>query len=101
MTYKTIEEYLNEEFRKPIKYYLKDTPKNTQCEVMQIVDYLCDNFRRLNGTAKYAEEHCAVDFVEWEEYMNEKGYLEPCDYDALEDVISEEEMKVMLGEENA
>ncbi len=45
MTYESVEEYLNEEFHKPIKHYLKDTPKKTQEKVMQVVDYLCDKYR--------------------------------------------------------
>lgn len=105
MTYETVEEYLNEEFRKPIKYYLKDTPKETQKNVMQVVDYLCDKYRQSSGTSKYFEELIGeIDFEvfdAWQDYMEEKGYLKSCNYDELEDITFQEEMKIMLGEEDA
>lgn len=102
MTYRTVEEYLNEEFRKPIKHYLKNTPKKTQEKVMEVVDYLCDKYRQAGGTAKYLEENGTVgDYLEWQAFMDEKGYLRPINYDSLDDVFSEEEMETMLGEEDA
>lgn len=110
MNYETVEQYLNEEFRKPIKHYLKNTPKKTQKKVMQVVDHLCDKYRETGGTAMFYEEklkastdHSASEsldnFMEWRIFMDKKGYLKPIDYDALDDAISEDEMKVMMGEE--
>ena len=73
---------------------------------------LCKSTGEINGTANFYEaklkastDHNASDslddFFEWRLFMDKNGYLEPIDYDALDDVISENEMKVMLGEEDA
>jgi enolase len=103
MYYSDVQTYLNEEFRKPIKYYLKDTPKKTQEKVMQVVDCLCDKYRQVGGTSKYFEELMGeIDFETfdaWTDYMEEKGYLKPIDYDALRPIYSDEEVEDMLSEE--
>lgn len=112
MTYESVEEYLNEEFRKPIKHYLKGVSQKKQKQVMEVVDYLCDKYREAGGTAMFYEEklkastdHSASEsldnFMEWRIFMDKKGYLKPLNYDELEDVHSEDEMEVMLGEEDA
>lgn len=44
MYYENVETYLNEEVRKPIKYYLKDVLPDKQENIMELVDYLCDRY---------------------------------------------------------
>ena len=51
MYYENVQTYLNEEFRKPIKCYLKDMPSDVKKNIMHVVDYLCDQYREVNGTA--------------------------------------------------
>ena len=100
MVYKNVETYLNEEVRKPIKYYLKDVSPDKQENIMELVDYLCDRYRETNGTCLFYESKLPHDderFKEWQQFMNEKGYLAPIDYDELEDVFTEEEFEARLG----
>ena len=106
MNYESVEEYLNEEFRKPIKHYLKGVSQKKQKQVMEVVDYLCDKYREANGTALFYEDQYPQQmpykqrmFQEWREFMHKNGYLEPVNYDELDDVISEDEMEVMMGED--
>ena len=110
MYYSDVQTYLNEEFRKPIKHYLKGVSQKKQEQVMEVVDYLCDQYREMNGTAKFYEaklkantEHNASDslddFMGWRLFMNKKGYLKPIDYDTLEPIYSDEEVEDMLSEE--
>lgn len=101
MVYKNVETYLNEEVRKPIKYYLKDVSPDKQEDIMATVDYLCNRYRETNGTCLFYESklppHGNELFKEWQQFMNEKGYLAPIDYDELEGVFTEEELEARLG----
>ncbi len=103
MNYRTVEEYLNEEVRRPIKYFLKDAPEETKSKVMSVVDWFCDRYREAAGTNKFYErnktETSPVEFHEWGRYMNEQGYLKPLDYDAIPFVFTNEEFLEMLDEE--
>jgi hypothetical protein len=110
MYYSDAQTYLNEEFRKPIKYYLKGVSQKKQKQVMEVVDYLCDKYREINGTANFYEaklkastDHNASDslddFFEWRLFMDKNGYLEPIDYDAVNPIYSDEEVENMLSEE--
>lgn len=100
MHYENVETYLNEEVRKPIKYYLKDVSPDKQEDIMELVDYLCDKYRETNATCLFYESKLPHDdkrFKEWQQFMEEKGYIRPIDYDELEDVFTEEELEVRLG----
>ena len=95
MYYENVQTYLNEEFRKPIKYYLKDMPSDVKKNIMHVVDYLCDQYREVNGTALFFEKkstHTVEEFKEWRNFMVGKGHSLPCDYDSLDDVFSESEV---------
>ncbi len=104
MYYSNIETYLNEEVRKPIKHYLEDVPQSKQENIMRIVDYLCDRLRQSNGTCLFYEEKFLegdnqIIFKEWQQYMEEKGYTKPIDYDQLTDIYTNEEIEDMLANE--
>ena len=53
MYYSDVQTHLNEEFRKPIKHYLKGVSQKKQKQVMEVVDYLCDKYRFSEGNFSY------------------------------------------------
>lgn len=92
MLYQNVETYLNEEVRKPIKALLKGDAE-TRKDVMQVVDYLCDKYREMNGLALFYENHLENEkglFREWLEYATEKEIYHSCDYDSLADPFEKE-----------
>lgn len=99
MYYDNVEIYLNEEVRRPIKHYLEGADEKTAKKVMNVVDYLCDKYREANGTAVfygYGTVFKHSTYKEWQEFMLEKGYLNPIDYDELESPYTDEELKVLM-----
>lgn len=81
--------WLNEEIRKPIKKLLKG--HRTEKRVMEYVDYLCEEYRKMEFYLKYYEENTDFKFNprEFMEYMGEN--YEPVDYDFLDDFLDEED----------
>lgn len=110
MYYKNAETYLNEEFRKPIKCYLRGVDKKTVKKVMGVVDYLCDKYREVNGTALWYEEMADCNTSDSRSYksflrsymnfMRKRGYLNPVDYDKLESPYTEEELAFLLDDDD-
>ena len=103
MYYKNAETYLNEEFRKPIKCYLRGVDKKTVRKVMNVVDYLCDKYREVNGIGLWYEsevEFKPSDFRNYKRFMREHGYLRPVDYDKLESPFTKEELMYLFDDED-
>ena len=88
MVYKNAETYLNEEFRKPILEELKGVDEEKVAKTMEIVDYLCDKYREVNGSAMFFNkkvENTPELFKEYTKFMCDNGYFRPIDYNSLED----------------
>lgn len=101
MYYKNVETYLNEEVRRPIKYYLRGVDKKTAGKIMDVVDYLCDKYREANGTGLWYEKKAKFepgDLRNYIRFMTKHGYLKPVDYDKLESPFTEEEMIFLFNE---
>lgn len=99
MYYKNAETYLNEEVRRPIKHYLEGVDEKIVKNVMNVVDYLCDKYREANGTATFYELGTVLNhetYKEWQEFMLEKGYLLPMNYDELESPYTDEELEILM-----
>ena len=81
--------WLNEEIRKPIKKLLKG--HRTEKRVMEYVDYLCEEYRKMEFYLKYYEENTDFKFNlrEIMEYMEEN--YEPVDYEFLNEFFGEED----------
>ena len=98
MLYENIQTYLNEEVRRPIKYYLRNVDEKTLKKVMSYVDYLCDKYREMNGIAKFYENKLEKieSFHEMMKFQEKEGYWNPIDYDKLKSPYTDEELELML-----
>lgn len=99
--YPNAETYLNEEIRRPIKYYLKGVDEKTVKKVMSYVDYLCDKYREMNFGAKFYEDTGLVDVtkisvLDYSNYI--ETHVKPVDYDSLDHKWTDEEMEIMLSD---
>ena len=81
MIYKNEIDYLNEEIRKPIRKLLKGYM--VENEVMEIVDYLCDKYREVEGCCKYYEKELSkpINTREFIDFIENNNYGRPIDYD--------------------
>lgn len=93
MFYQDCETYLNEDYRKPIKYLLRNVDKKTLNKVMELVDGLCDKYRLANGMASFYERKVDVNacYKEWLQYIDDHGLMNGEDYEAIESPFTPEE----------
>lgn len=92
MWYPSIEKYLNEEFRIPIKEAMEE---GNFKEAMEFVDYLCDKYREMNFSIKYYEDKNMIDESKFKirdfmAYIAKKA--PPVDYDKLDSNIESSEV---------
>ena len=86
MVYPNSGVWLNEEVRKPIRKLLKG--HRTEKRVMEYVDWLCEEYRKMECLLKYYEEQDVhTDAREIVQYMSEN--YEPVDYDLLNEFLDE------------